>query len=303
MSYRVLVSGFSGPIGEALRPALQADGATIVRLVRRPATASDEIQWAPGQMLDPARVSGFDAVIHLAGESVAARWTDAKKRAILESRVRGTTMLATALAQAEVKPRVFLSASAVGIYGCRGDELLTEASSTDRAVARGFLPEVARAWEAAAEPARAAGIRTVFPRIGIVLSPRGGALGKMLPAFRLGVGGNIGNGRQWMSWVSSEDIAGAMLHLLHHEELSGPFNLTAPHPATNADFTCNLATVLRRPALIPVPGFVLRLIFKDMADEALLCSNRVLPERLLASGYQFQHPGLRGALMAALGKA
>jgi hypothetical protein len=162
---------------------------------------------------------------------------------------------------------------------------------------------VARAWEAAAEPARAAGIRTVFPRIGIVLSPRGGALGKMLLPFQLGAGGNIGNGRQWMSWISSEDIAGAMLHLLHHEELAGPFNLTAPNPARNADFTCNLATVLRRPALIPVPGFALRLIFKDMADEALLCSNRVLPERLLASGYQFRQPALRGALMAALGKA
>lgn len=300
MSYRVLVTGFSGPIGAALRPVLEADGATIVRLVRRTAASAREIQWTPGQPLDPAKVSGFDAVIHLAGESVSGRWTDAKMHAIRDSRVQGTTTLATALAQTTHKPRVFISASAVGIYGCRGDEILTETSPTDAAHAPGFLPEVARTWEATAEPARTAGIRVVHPRIGVVLSPRGGALGQMLPPFRLGLGGPLGNGKQWFSWISSEDIAGAMLHLLHDESLSGPFNLTAPNPVTNASFTCTLATLLRRPALFAVPAFALRLIFKQMADEALLCSTRVLPERLLACGYQFRHPDLRGALEVAI---
>ncbi len=300
MPYRVLVSGFSGPIGAALQPALEADGATLVRLVRRPSASANEIQWAPGQPLDPTLVSGFDAVIHLAGESVAARWTDAKKRAILDSRVQGTTTLAMALAQAERKPGVFLSASAVGIYGCRGDQTVTEATPTDAAHAPGFLPDVARAWEAAAEPAEAAGIRVVHPRIGIVLSPKGGALGQMLPIFRLGLGGPLGNGKQWMSWISSADVAGAIRHLLHNEAASGPYNLTAPNPATNASFTCALATILRRPALFAVPAFALRLVFGEMADEALLCSTKALPERLLASGYQFRQPQLTAALAANL---
>ena len=198
MSCRVLVSGFSGPIGAALKPTLEASGASIKRLVRSPLNASAEaIPWNPSQPLNPALVSGFDAVIHLAGESVAGRWTDAKKQTILQSRVQGTRNLAEALAQAEQKPRVFLSASAVGYYGCRGDEILTEFSTAGT----GFLPQVAQAWEAAAAPAAAAGIRVVHPRMGLVLSPKGGALGQMLTPFRLGLGGPLGHGRQWWSWI------------------------------------------------------------------------------------------------------
>ena len=302
MSYRVLVSGFSGPIGTALQAELDGCDATITRLVRRStldsakSLAADEIPWDPTGVLNPALVSGFDAVIHLAGESVSGRWTDAKKRAIRASRVLGTTSLANALAQTEKKPSVLVSASAIGFYGCRGEDALTEAS----AVGRGFLPEVSQAWENSANAAVAAGIRVLHPRFGIVLSSHGGALGQMLPAFKLGLGGPLGNGRQWFSWISAKDVAGALLHLMRTESLSGPVNLTAPHAVTNAEFTRVLGSVLKRPAILPVPAFALRLIFKDMADEALLCSAKVLPERLLASGYSFRYPDLREALEAAV---
>jgi hypothetical protein len=238
-------------------------------------------------------VSGFDAVVHLAGESIVGRWTEEKRRAIRESRVQGTRHLAAALAQSDVKPRVLVCASAVGFYGNRGDELLREESPGGQ----GFLPEVCRDWEAASRVAAEAGIRTVNLRIGLVLSATGGALGNMLKPFKLGLGGRIGSGRQWWSWIHMDDIVGGIHHAIGTEALSGAVNLVAPNPVRNAEFTKLLASVLRRPAFFPVPEFALRLAFGQMAaDELLLASQRVKPEKLLASGYAFRFSELRTAL-------
>ncbi|MFY9561510.1 MAG: TIGR01777 family oxidoreductase [Terriglobales bacterium] len=289
---RVLVSGVSGPIGAALLPYLESQGARIIRLVRGPARGPDQISWDPVRPLSPAAVSGFDAVIHLAGEAVAGRWTDSKKKAIRESRVQGTTHLATALAQTQSRPRVLLCASAIGFYGNRGDEVLTETSPAGR----GFLPEVTREWEAATRSAADAGIRSVNLRLGLVLSPRGGALEKMLTPFKLGLGGRIGSGQQWWSWVHVDDIVGAIHHDIHTESLSGPMNVVAPNPVRNAEFTKTLAAVLGRPAFFPVPAFAARLAFGEMAEELLLSSERVQPTKLQASGYAFRFVKLRAAL-------
>lgn len=291
-SSRVLVSGASGPIGAALLPSLKARGCAVTRLVRVAATGADQITWNPAQSLSPDSVSGFDAVIHLAGESIVGRWTEAKKRRILDSRTQGTGHLAEALAKTAPRPRVFISASAVGYYGNRGDEILGEQSP----LGGGFLAEVCRQWEAAARPAAAAGIRTVQMRIGVVMSADGGALQKMLLPFRLSLGGRLGNGRQWWSWVSVDDVAGAIHHVLNHESLQGPVNTVAPNQVTNAEFTKTLAAVLKRPAIFPVPDFLLRLLFGEMGDELFLASQRVEPAKLTASGYQFRHPELRQAL-------
>jgi hypothetical protein len=236
-------------------------------------------------------------VIHLAGESVAGRWTEAKKKAIRESRVQGTKHLTEALAQAQSRPRVFICASAIGFYGNRGDEALTEASPAGQ----GFLPEVSREWEAASRIAADAGIRTLNLRLGLVLSPRGGALKKMLTPFQLGLGGRIGSGQQWWSWIHVDDIVGAIHHALYTGSLTGPVNLVAPHPVRNAEFTQVLASVLRRPAFFHVPAFAARLAFGEMADELLLSSERVEPAKLRASGYAFRFGELRAALEDLVG--
>jgi len=295
---RVLVTGVSGPIGAALLPYLESQGARIVRLVRGPARGPDQISWDPLRPLDPAVVSGFEAVINLAGESVTGRWTAAKKKAIRESRVLGTTHLATALARTPLRPRLFLCASAIGFFGNRGDEVLTEASVSGE----GFLPEVCREWEAASWIAADGGIRTVNIRFGLVLSPKGGALGKMLMPFKLGVGGRIGSGQQWWSWVHIDDIVGAVHHALQSNALSGPFNMVAPNPARNVEFTEVLASILHRPAVFPVPPLALRLAFGKMAAaELFLSSERVMPAKLQETGYAFRFPNLRPALEELLG--
>jgi uncharacterized protein (TIGR01777 family) len=303
---RFLVTGVSGPIGAALLPSLESRASRIVRLVRGPAKNADQISWDPSAPLPPDAVSGFDAVIHLAGESVVGRWTDAKKKAIRDSRVQGTRNLASALAQTQTqtkaRPRVFICASAIGFYGDRGDELLTEESASGG----GFLAELSREWEAASRVTAESGIRTVNIRIGLVLSPKGGALAKMLTPFQLGLGGRLGPGTQWWSWIHVDDIVGAIHHILDHhindtESLSGPLNLVAPNPVQNIEFTRLLASALGRPALLPVPAFAARLAFGEMAQELLLSSQRVRPSKLEASGYSFRFSELRAALEDLVG--
>ena len=298
MAARILVSGSSGLIGAALIPALKSSGYDITCLVRGAASGKEQIQWDPALPLAPESVSGFDAVVHLAGESIVGRWTEAKKRRIRESRVQGTRRLAEALAQAPLRPRVLISASAIGYYGNRGEEILRE----DSALGVGFLPEVCREWEGANEPVAKAGIRAVQMRFGLVLSARGGALQKMLPPFRMGFGGNIGDGCQWMSWIDIDDLVGAVQHVIKTETLRGPVNVVGPNPVTNAEFTKTLASVLSRPAILPMPAFAARLAFGQMGDELLLGSQRVEPAKLLASGYVFQKPELRTALEGILKK-
>jgi hypothetical protein len=237
-------------------------------------------------------VSGFDAIIHLAGESIAARWTASKKLRLRESRIPTTANLARALAQARTKPQIFLSASAIGYYGNRGDEILTEESNPGD----GFAAEMSREWEQASFPAAHAGIRTVQMRIGVVMARRGGALHKMLPAFKLGLGGKLGDGRQWMSWIDLQDVIGAIQHILRSDLLHGPVNLVAPRPVTNEEFSKTLGSVLSRPAIFPVPAFAARLAFGEMADELLLAGQRVEPAKLISSGYPFRFPTLKQSL-------
>ncbi len=301
MNSRILVSGVSGPIGAALLPSLRAGGCAVVRLVREAATGGaqndTQIPWDPAQPISPETVSGFDAVIHLAGESIIGRWTAVKKEKIRESRIAGTSNLAEALAHASVKPRVFISSSAIGYYGDRGDEILKEESPAGT----GFLPEVCREWEVATEAAAEAGIRTVQIRTGIVLSTAGGALAKMLTPFKLGLGGIVGSGRQWMSWIDVRDMVGAIQHIVKTDQLRGPVNLVAPTPVRNAEFTKTLASGLSRPAFFPMPAFVVKLLFGEMGETVLLGSQRVEPRQLVASGYPFQFRDLQGSLKAMLG--
>jgi uncharacterized protein len=295
-SSRILVTGVSGTIGGTLVPSLRSQGHQLVRLVRGPAAGDNQINWDPSAPLLPEAVSGFDAVIHLAGDSIVGRWTEEKKKRIRDSRVQGTRNLSEALAKTRNRPRVFIVASAIGYYGNRGDELLRE----DSASGNDFLSEVCREWEAAVQPAVQAGIRTVQLRTGIVLSSLGGALQKMLPPFRMGVGGNMGDGQQWWSWIHVQDWVGALHHILNTGLLQGPVNVVAPKAATNAEFTKTLASVLSRPAIFPMPAFAARLVFGPMADELLLASQRVEPTKLIASGYPFQYSDLRRALEAIL---
>lgn len=287
-----MTSGVSGPIGAALLPALQARGADVVRLVRGSVTGDAQISWDPSGKLATEAVSGFDAVIHLAGETIAGRWTAAKKGRIRESRVQGTRGLVEALAKTSQRPRVLLCASAIGYYGSRGDEILREDSSPGS----DFLSQVCQQWESATRPAAEAGIRTVNTRFGVILSRDGGALPKMLPAFRMGLGGRIGDGRQWWSWVHIADVVGALLHALDAENLRGPVNVVARTPVTNAEFTKTLASMLHRPAVFPMPAFAARLAFGEMADGLLLASQRVEPSKLLASKYSFRYSQLDVAL-------
>jgi uncharacterized protein (TIGR01777 family) len=293
---RVLVSGASGPIGAALLPSLKAFGYTVTRLVRGTASSDDQIAWNPAQPLPPNSVAGFDAVVHLAGETIVGRWTAAKKRRILDSRTKGTANLARAIATAPQRPRVFISASAVGYYGDRADDVLSEENPSGG----GFAAEICRQWEGATRPAAEAGIRTAQVRIGVVMSADGGALPKMLLPFRLGLGGRLGSGRQWWSWIAVQDVAGAILHVLKHEELQGPVNTVAPNPVTNAEFTKTLASALSRPAIFPMPAFAVALVFGQMGKELFLYSQRVKPGKLIASGYRFQYPDLGTALEAIL---
>jgi uncharacterized protein len=279
-------------------PSLTSGGAQVVRLVRGPAKNAEQISWNPLAAVSAADVSGFDAVIHLAGETVVGRWTESKRKAIRESRVEGTRNLATALAKTDGKPGVLVCASAIGFYGDRGEELLCEESRGGQ----GFLPEVCREWEEASRIAVTAGIRTVNIRIGLVLSPKGGALTNMLTPFKLGLGGRIGSGQQWWSWIHVDDIVGAIHHALNTASLSGAVNLVAPHPVRNAEFTKTLASVLGRPAFFPVPEFALRAAFGGMAaNELLLASQHVEPAKLAAGGYSFRFRELRAALENLVG--
>lgn len=294
----VAISGASGLVGEALSALLTTGGHTVRPLVRR-APKDGEIRWDPaGGAIDAEALEGVDAVVHLAGEPIVGRWSDAKKSRIYDSRVDGTRLLAAALAGLDRKPRALICASAVGVYGDRGDAVLTE----DSAGGDGFLAEVCRDWEAACEPARAAGIRVVNARLGIVISAAGGALAKMLTPFKLGLGGPVGSGAQYWSWIALDDAIGALHHALVADTLAGPVNLTAPEPVTSKAFAKVLGKVLGRPAFLPAPAFALRLAMGEAADEMLLASQRVLPERLQGSGYTFRHTQLEDALRMQLGK-
>jgi len=300
MNSKVLVSGASGLIGSALLTSLRASGWTIERLVRGQAGAKSsdngQISWNPEADFPPETVSGFDAVIHLAGESIFGRWTDAKKAKIIKSRVAGTLNLAKSLAQAEEKPKVFICGSAIGYYGNRGDELLREES----APGAGFLAQVCQEWEEATTPAVQADIRTVHIRTGVVLSTRGGALGAMLTPFKLGVGGRIADGQQWMSWIDLQDMVGAIFHILKNDLLQGPVNMVAPKPVINTEFTKTLASVLSRPAILPIPAFAVKAVFGEMGEELLLASQKVEPGKLISSGYPFRFRDLRASLQAIL---
>lgn len=302
---KIIVTGSSGLIGSALVAALIRRGDEVTCLVRnaahaRRADGAREVLWNPARgELDSTELEGHDAAVHLAGDPIAeGRWTDEKKRRIRESRVQGTTLLASTLAKLKTPPRALLSASAVGYYGDRGAETLTETSATGA----DFLADVCRAWETSTEAAKVAGIRVVLLRFGVVLSGAGGALAKMVTPFKFGAGGRIGSGEQYMSWVALEDVMGVILHALAHEELEGAVNVVAPRPVTNGEFTKTLGGVLNRPTIFAVPAFAARLAFGEMADAALLASQRVEPARLRATGYEFKYPELEGALRHALGE-
>ena len=298
---RVAMSGSSGLVGSAVAPALAGAGHEVVRLVRRdPAKGEKAVRWDPDRgVIDAAGLSGLDAVVHLAGENIASgRWNASRKAAIRDSRVNGTRLLCEALADLSSPPKTLVCASAIGYYGDRGEELLTEESGAGK----GFLPEVCREWEAASGPAARKGIRVVTLRIGVVLTPKGGALSQMLPVFRAGLGGVLGSGRQFVSWVSLDDLPGIVLHALSLEELHGPVNAVAPFPVTNRELTEALGKVLSRPTLLPVPAFALRLALGEMADALLLGGARVVPRRLEETGYRFRFPELYGALRHLLAR-
>jgi uncharacterized protein len=307
------MSGASGLLGSAIRPALTAAGYSTSALVRRvpqvrapqlgaslgSSSATNEIQWDPTEPLDPQKLNVFDAIIHLAGKNVAGRWTDQFKREIRDSRVRGTQTLANAAAESfrqSAMPRTLVAASAIGYYGDRGDELLTEQSPPGS----GFLADVCQEWEAATAPAAEAGIRVVNLRIGVVLAKQGGALKAMLPAFRLGLGGPVGNGRQYWSWIALDDLVNIFPFALANDDLRGPANAVAANPARNAEFTSALANVLHRPAIFPLPAFVVKALFGEMGESLLLASARVQPATLESAGYRFRHTELPDALRSVL---
>lgn len=294
---KVAVTGSSGMIGQALAAALRSAGHEVLPVVRGPAQAG-AAHWDPERgELDAAALQDCRAVVHLAGESIAGgRWNAQRKARIRDSRVRGTTLLATALAALPRKPAALVCASAIGYYGDRGEQPLEE----DAPAGTGFLAEVCQAWEAAADPARAAGIRTVHARLGMVLSPHGGALRKMLPPFRMGLGGPMGSGRQYWSWITLADAAAALQALALQSGTSGPVNLTAPQPLPQKEFARALGRALHRPAAAPMPAFAARLALGEMADALMLSSARVLPRRLLDSGFRFRHPELEPALRELL---
>jgi len=302
---RILLSGASGLLGTALRAALGASHAPTLQLVRRRPERGDELEWDPSSPTPFAKrgaanldaLEGLDAAVHLSGANLAARrWTSEYRREMESSRVNSTHALATVLANLRRPPQALLVASAIGIYGDRGNEVLDEESLPGS----GLLPDLCSGWEAAAQPAVAAGIRVVHLRFGVVLDPAGGALAQMLPLFRLGLGGRLGSGRQWTSWIGLADLVSAVLFALENQSISGPVNLVAPQAVTNAEFTRILARQLHRPAVLPAPAFALRLAFGQMADEALLASACVVPAKLLSAGFRFAYPSLEKALAAIL---
>jgi uncharacterized protein len=291
----IAVTGSTGLVGSALVTALEARGHLVRRLVRGNINDGDhEIRWNPDQgEIDAAELNGIDGVVHLAGENIAGgRWTESFKRRILESRIKGTRLLAETLAGLEMKPSVLVSASAIGYYGNRHDEEVDELAPSGN----GFLAEVCREWEAATEPAHDAGIRVVKLRIGPVLSPKGGALAKMLTPFKLGLGGVIGSGRQYFSWIALDDLVSAIVFAVENESLVGPVNAVAPGAITNREFTKTLGSVLGRPTIFPMPAFLARLAFGEMADEMLLGGARVAPHELIKAGFPFEYPQLEPAL-------
>ncbi len=295
----VLISGSSGLIGTALVDKLNAAGHRTLKLVRRPGPVSaDEIPWDPAAgQLDTTPLEGLDAVVHLAGENIAGgRWTDERKQRIRDSRVLGTRLLTDRIVALSRPPRVMISTSAVGYYGNRGSEALKEDSDPGN----GFLASLCQEWEAAAKPVIGKGVRLVLLRIGIVLSAKGGALARMLLPFKLGLGGTIGSGNQYMAWITLDDLVGIILYALENDSLRGPVNAVSPNPETNEDFTRALGRVLVRPTFIPLPAFAVRLMLGDMADELLLSSARVQPSPLRAVGYKFQYPRLEEALIQIL---
>ncbi len=289
---KVLIAGGSGLVGSALVPALEAEGADVTRLVRSSAGAG-EIEWHPNNdQIDGAALEGFDAVINLAGENIAGgRWTDEVKRKIRDSRVNGTHLLSEAIAKLKQKPNAFLCASATGIYGDRGDETLDEQSDSGG----GFLAGVCREWEKSTEPALAAGVRTVFLRFGPILAREGGMLAKLLTPFKMGMGGKVGSGKQYISWVAIDDVVNVIKLALNDESIRGPVNIVSPNPVTNEVFTKTLGHVLSRPTALAMPAFAVRLAFGEMADEMLLTSQRVIPKRLNDAGYEFEYPELEAA--------
>jgi hypothetical protein len=296
---KILISGSSGLIGAATATALKSDGHNVVRLVR-PGKAPNpgDVQWDPMRAtVDVAGLEGVDVVIHLSGAGIAdGRWTEERKQLLRSSRIDTTRVLVDSVSRLKQKPRALIVASAIGYYGSRGDEILTESSTngTD------FLALVCRDWEAEANRAAATGVRTIMLRTGVVLSGTGGALPKMLTPFKLGVGGRLGDGKQWMSWIAIEDVVGIIRHTIANEQVSGPVNVVAPNPVRNEEFTRLLAGMLHRPAIFPAPAFVLRLALGEMADAVLLSSDRVKPERTLAAGYKFRFEILEPALRAAV---
>lgn len=294
---KILVSGGSGLVGTAATNALRADGHAVGHFVRPGRTASvGDVTWDPmAATVDLAAMEGADAILHLSGASIGAgRWTRDRMSTLRSSRLGSTRVLVDALAKLQRKPRVLLAASAIGYYGNRGDEVLTEASSNGR----GFLAQLTRDWEAELLRAREIGMRTVLLRFGVILSMRGGALPKMLTPFKFGLGGRLGSGRQWISWVALKDVVGATRAALVDERLTGPVNVVAPKPVQNADFTRALALAVRRPAIFPAPAFMLRIALGEMADEMLLASQRVRPEKLQAVGFKFRYEDLEPALRA-----
>jgi uncharacterized protein (TIGR01777 family) len=294
MSPVVAISGSSGLIGSSLLAALQDAGHRVHRLVRHAPVISGDIQWTPSaRLLDERRLADVDVIVNLAGETIGKRWTKARRRGIRESRVRATETIAGAMLRAR-RPMTLINASAVGYYGNRGDEVLDEQSSSGR----GYLAEICRDWEAAARGASAAAARIVILRNGVVLAKRDGALPQMLRPFRLGVGGRIGDGRQWLSWIDIGDIVRAIQFVIDHPEITGPVNAVAPNPVTNREFTRIASEVLKKPALFPVPAAALKLVFGEMASETLLASQRAIPGVLQASGFTFNHPTLLETLSA-----
>jgi uncharacterized protein len=289
---KVAVSGASGFIGSSLVPALEADGHTVIRLVRRESHSAGEVRWDPAAgFVDASALHGIDAIVNLSGENVGKRWTDSRKRVIRESHVDSMHLLARTAAALEPRPSAFVSAGGIDVYGDRGDEILTEES----ALGEGFLAEVGRAKEAAAEPARAAGIRVVNFRQGIVLAAHGGALQRMLPFFKLGLGGRVASGKQWWSWVALDDVTAAYVFALR-SGLEGAVNLCAPNPVTNAQFTTALGKALHRPTVFPAPEFAVRALYGQMGVEMLITRPRVLPTRLPDGGFEFSLPTIDVAL-------
>lgn len=296
---RILVTGATGLVGSALVPALEENGHEVLTVSRSAGEGEYEVQWDPYEGFsdeEAEKLKGIDAVVHLAGESIAEYWSEEKKKRLRKSRVKGTETLVNALKGLDSPPKIFVSASAVGYYGSRGDEELSD----DCEPGDGFLPDLCVDWEAESMKAEEFGARVVIPRIGIVLSKEGGALGKMITPFSFGVGGTVGEGDQWMSWIAMPDLVRLIQFLINNSRVSGPINATSPNPVTNREFTKALGKVLNRPTFIPVPGFGVKLLFGEMGERLLLEGSRVIPEKLIEAGFRFDYPDLEAALKKVL---